>query len=229
MLAIASTFKSGEPSLRVLLDEIHKGSIQLPDFQRGWVWDDDHIRSLIASVSLSYPIGALLTLETGGAGVRFRPRLVEGVRLGDVPAPQLLILDGQQNMTSLYLSLRSGSAVATTTDKGKPIDRVYYLDMARAVSPAEDRLDAVVSIPPARKLLSDFNRKVDLDVSTPELEYRTGYFSPWRCCSTPSGCRHGGAATPSFIGTTKPSSISLTRSRPRSSNAFSSIAYPPSS
>ena len=56
MQAITSTFKSGEPALPDLLREIHRGQIQLPDFQRGWVWDDDHIRSLISSVSLSYPI-----------------------------------------------------------------------------------------------------------------------------------------------------------------------------
>ena len=50
MPAINSTFRSGEPSLPDLLREIQSGDIQLPDFQRGWVWDDDHIRSLIASI-----------------------------------------------------------------------------------------------------------------------------------------------------------------------------------
>jgi len=54
MPAITSTFKSGEPSLQDILREINDGRIQLPDFQRGWVWDDDHIASLIASISLSY-------------------------------------------------------------------------------------------------------------------------------------------------------------------------------
>ena len=39
---------------------------QIPDFQRGWVWDDVHIRSLLASVSLSYPIGAVMLLNTAG-------------------------------------------------------------------------------------------------------------------------------------------------------------------
>ncbi|SHJ80603.1 DUF262 domain-containing protein [Desulfofundulus thermosubterraneus] len=63
MKSISGTFKSGEPSLPDLLKDIHNvkdihnGKIQLPEFQRGWVWDDDHIRSLIASVSMSYPIG----------------------------------------------------------------------------------------------------------------------------------------------------------------------------
>jgi len=51
----------------------------LPDFQRGWVWDDNHIRALISSVSLAYPIGVIMILETGGNGIKFKPRSVEGV------------------------------------------------------------------------------------------------------------------------------------------------------
>jgi uncharacterized protein with ParB-like and HNH nuclease domain len=57
------TFRTAEPALKDVLDAIAKGEMQLPDFQRGWVWDDDHIRSLIASLSLSYPIGAVMFLR----------------------------------------------------------------------------------------------------------------------------------------------------------------------
>ncbi len=79
MPAISSTFKSGEPSLTDILRDINDGKVQLPDFQRGWVWDDDHIASLIASISLSYPIGAVMLLQTGGNGVQFQPRPIQGV------------------------------------------------------------------------------------------------------------------------------------------------------
>src|SRR3712207_2541483 len=108
MASVASTFKTHELSLPELLDELHKGSIQLPDFQRGWVWDDNRIRALIASVSLSYPIGAVMLLETGGDGARFKPRPVEGAPQAGPAEPQRLILDGQQRLTSLYRALRSG-------------------------------------------------------------------------------------------------------------------------
>ncbi|WP_236593730.1 DUF262 domain-containing protein [Burkholderia gladioli] len=60
------SFRTAEPALKDVLDGITAGQIQLPDFQRGWVWDDNHIRSLIASLSLSYPIGAVMFLEAGG-------------------------------------------------------------------------------------------------------------------------------------------------------------------
>ncbi len=176
MPAITSTFRSGEPSLSDVLRDIHVGKIQLPDFQRGWVWDEDHIRSLIASISLAYPVGAIMLLETGGEGVQFQPRLVAGVSLSDPVEPEYLILDGQQRMTSLYLSLRSGIPVATKTEKGKKIKRLFYLDIANCLDNSIDRLDAVRSLPPERKLTSDFGRKVDLNLSTTELEHEHGCF-----------------------------------------------------
>lgn len=176
MASVASTFKTHEPGLSELLDEIHRGTVQLPDFQRGWVWDDDRIRALIASVSLSYPIGAVMLMETAGDGVRFKPRPVEGTPPRDGVKPDRLILDGQQRLTSLYTSLRSGRPVKTQTSKKEPIERVYFLDIAKCLDPEADRLDAVVSLPPDRMRKSDFDRKIDLDVSTPERAYEAGYF-----------------------------------------------------
>ena len=75
-----------------------------------------------------------MLLETGGEGVRFKPRVVEGAPENG-KNPQQLILDGQQRMTSLYLALRSGKPVPTQTEKGKDIDRVYYLDMEACCNP----------------------------------------------------------------------------------------------
>lgn len=155
---LGSTFKANEPFLHELLGEIGKGTVQLPDFQRGWVWDDDHIRSLIASVSLSYPIGAVMLLETGGDGSRFLPRPVEGVELESVVAPEHLVLDGQQRLTSLYFAMVSPRPVPTKTEKGERIERHYYLDMARALDESEDREEAIISVPRDRVLRGVFGR-----------------------------------------------------------------------
>src|SRR5262245_22458926 len=140
MTAVASTFETQEPALHELLEGIHKGAIQLPDFQRGWVWDDDRIRALMASVSVSYPIGVVMLLETGGQGVRLKPRPVEAAVLSPPVSPERLILDGQQRLTSLYMVLRSGRPVPTHTAKGAEIERVYYLDMARYLDPNAERV-----------------------------------------------------------------------------------------
>ncbi len=181
------SFRTAEPSLKDVLDAIAKGETQLPDFQRGWVWDDFHIKSLIASLSLSYPIGAVMFLEAGG--VPFKPRLFEGVTLQPEPKPKTLVLDGQQRLTSMFLSLRSGQPVKTRTEKGLEIHRVYFLDMAKCLDPNEDREEAVVSVPASLKVTSDFGRKVELDLSAPEHQYEQRMF-PIALIFDPMGFMH---------------------------------------
>jgi len=168
------SFRTAEPALKDVLDDIAKGNTQLPDFQRGWVWDDNHIKSLIASLSLSYPIGAVMFLEAGG--VPFKPRLFEGVALQPAPKPKTFVLDGQQRLTSMYLALRSGQPVKTRTEKGTEIRRVYFLDMAMCLDPEADREEAVVSVPESLQVTSDFGRKVDLDISTPTAQFEKRVF-----------------------------------------------------
>lgn len=165
------TFSTGEPALSELLAQVGRGEVQLPDFQRGWVWDDNHIRSLIASVSMSYPIGAVMLLEMGGDGVRFKPRPLEGTVLLSTVKPAKLILDGQQRLTSLFLTMKSNQPVPTKTEKDEPIQRVYYLDIAKCMNNGDDRMEAVRSLPPERKITSDFGRKLELDVSTQDREF----------------------------------------------------------
>ncbi len=170
-----TTFDSTKESLLDLLRSIKEGKTQLPDFQRGWVWDDEHIRSLLASVSLSYPIGAVMMLQTGGNGVRFKPRPVEGVNLDKTCLPERLILDGQQRLTSLFLALYSDKPVETKDTRGDTIRRWYYLDIKKILRPDEDREDAIVGLPENRQVLN-FRGEVEADYSTAEREYQANLF-----------------------------------------------------
>ncbi len=140
-------FTSNEMPLSQLLDQAHSGALQLPDFQRGWVWDDNHIGSLLASVSLSYPIGAVMTLRTGNPDVKFKPRLLEGVELQQSVEPEFLLLDGQQRTTSLYLALRSGQPVRTQDARKNEMKRRYFADIRACIDPSRDREDAILSVP----------------------------------------------------------------------------------
>src|SRR5437868_12585784 len=99
-----STFQTNPVDLNKLLEECHRGIVQLPDFQRSWVWDEERIRSLVASVSQAFPVGALMTLEMKtGAADTFARRPVQGApKEASDHAPDQLLLDGQQRMTSLY-------------------------------------------------------------------------------------------------------------------------------
>ena len=58
---------SNNESISDILKSIDEGKTQLPDFQRGWVWDDNRIKSLIASITNGFPVGAAMFLEYGNA------------------------------------------------------------------------------------------------------------------------------------------------------------------
>lgn len=174
-MAINIAPKSLDTELSELIRDVTSGKVQLPEFQRSWTWDDRRIRGILASLSQGYPMGAIMRLECGNENVKFKYRPIEGVKNVTV-APDYLILDGQQRLTSMYRTTCSTDAVLTKTDKGKEITRFYYLDMKKCLDDNEDRYDAIVPVPEDRKVKTDFDRKVLLDLSTKELEYENEMF-----------------------------------------------------
>ncbi|MFI5640453.1 DUF262 domain-containing protein [Streptomyces goshikiensis] len=161
--------------LRDVLADVGSGALQLPDFQRNWKWDDDRIRAIIATVTLDYPLGVVMTLQTGGA-TRFRSRTLTGARPEGDPKADLLLLDGQQRLTSLFQALWLDAPVETSDSRGKPIERWYYVDIEKAVGPSADRDEAIWSVPADKVLRTDFNRTVVLDLRTEEAECAAGLF-----------------------------------------------------
>ena len=173
------TFKVNDVPLGDLLQQAAQGELQLPDFQRGWVWDDRHIVSLLASISLSFPIGAVMTLATGNPKVKFRPRLLEGVKTVPSKEPGLLLLDGQQRLTSLYFALRSPDPVITRDARGKKVKRHYYADINKCIGPdpyANREEEGLVSIPESRLVTTNFGRTITMDLRTPEDEIKNEMF-----------------------------------------------------
>ena len=160
-----------------LLSEARIGSLQLPDFQRSYVWGDEDVQNLIASVAKGYPIGAFLSLATGGE-INFKPRLLEGIdgkELGD-SSPQELLLDGQQRLTSLYQAFYSKEPVKTRNSRDKEIDRFYYLNIEEAVNSRADVKSAIIGVPADRILRTNFGRDIDTDLSSPEKEFENHAF-----------------------------------------------------
>lgn len=174
-MSAVTTFDSTKSFLKDILKEITIGKIQLPDFQRGWVWDDERIKSLLASVSLSFPIGAVMMLQTENDEVRFKPRLIEGLELKPQPEPKELILDGQQRLTALYQAILRKEAVETEDIRKKPIKRYYYIDIEKALNPYIDREECIRSIPEDR-IVRNFRGETVVDYSIPEHEFEAGFF-----------------------------------------------------
>lgn len=88
-----------------LVEDIRRGEIALPDIQRPFVWPASKVRDLLDSMYKGFPVGYLLFWETGAdSGAR---------QIGTddkEKVPRLLIVDGQQRLTSLY-AVMSGSPI----------------------------------------------------------------------------------------------------------------------
>ena len=165
-----TTFDSTKSALSKLLEQVSEGKIQLPDFQRGWIWDDTHIRSLLVSIARSFPIGSIMLLETGGT-VKFQIRPVEGITPSSSEKIERLILDGQQRLTSLTQVLKLATPVNTKNDKGRDVKLVYYIDIEKALSGDGTLEDAIFAVDETKMLRTNFGRDVILDLSTQQQEF----------------------------------------------------------
>lgn len=167
-----TTFDTNPVLLQTLLKTCEDGKLQLPDFQRSWVWEEERIMSLIASVSRGFPMGALMSLKSKiDTGMVFAYRPIEGAPVASQAKPEQLLLDGQQRMTSLYQSCMRRQVVTTITAKKRLVKRWFYIDMMKALISEADRDSAIFAVPEDRKLKENFDKDIVLDLSSPELEY----------------------------------------------------------
>lgn len=94
-------FKKVDYTLNKLLEDIAMGEIGLPDIQRPFVWPNTNVRDLFDSMYRGYPIGYLLFWASSVAG-SYRQIGSDQKQAN----PRLLIVDGQQRLTSLYAVLK---------------------------------------------------------------------------------------------------------------------------
>ncbi len=82
--------------LGTILDQIDSGTMLLPEFQRGYVWNREQVRELMRSLFRGYPVGSLLVWETETDPGAVRGDVTPGAGV------RMLLLDGQQRITTLY-------------------------------------------------------------------------------------------------------------------------------
>jgi len=101
-----------------LLAQIDNGTLLLPEFQRGYVWNRDQVRGFMRSLYYRYPVGSLLVWQTPVDGMRLR---------GASAAPGVveLLLDGQQRVTTLY-GLTRGQPPAFFEGRTEPLSGLYF-------------------------------------------------------------------------------------------------------
>ena len=133
---MTTLFKEVGYSLSKLLEDIDIGEIGLPEIQRPFVWPNSKVRDLFDSMYRGFPVGYLLFWVNGFSEVHRQIGTDAKQKV-----PRLLIVDGQQRLTSLYAVIKSIPVVR----KDYRQERVYIAFRAKdqkfAVTDAAIRRD----------------------------------------------------------------------------------------
>lgn len=105
-------FKKVDYSLSKLVDDIEMGTIGLPDIQRPFVWKNAKVRDLFDSIYRGYPVGYFLFWQNAYDG---KPKQIGTDQKQKVA--NLLIVDGQQRLTSIYAVIKGIPVLRESYDK----------------------------------------------------------------------------------------------------------------
>ena len=114
-----SVYKKVDYTLQGLIDKIKLGELALPDLQRPFIWKNANVRDLFDSLYLGYPVGFFLFWETAG--------MTSSKSIGTSEKqkePKLLVVDGQQRLTSLY-AVVNGAEVFRDNFKKEKIEIAF--------------------------------------------------------------------------------------------------------
>lgn len=141
-----------------LVEQASSGKLCLPNFQRDFVWRRDAVSDLVRSVLRRYYIGSLLLLRCDPHKPPFAPAFVRGANpLYQNPQPELLILDGQQRLTSLLYAL----AAPDLPLKDSVQRRWFFID-----------LDLLIKDPSDDEIVFDRSKKELDGLDQPEVQYK---------------------------------------------------------
>ncbi|MBS2031505.1 MAG: DUF262 domain-containing protein [Deltaproteobacteria bacterium] len=126
------------PATRKLVDivaQAHEGKVCLPNFQRDFVWPRDQIADLLRSILRRYYVGSLLFLRCDPNSPPFSPKELRGAAPKSTTlAPEFLVLDGQQRLTSLVYALHAPKL--SLKDSSRP--RRFFVDLEKLRATPED-------------------------------------------------------------------------------------------
>lgn len=88
-------------SMTKILDDLRQGIIQIPPFQREFVWERNNIRELFDSIRNNYPIGSILIWKPRERK-DWPSRTIGSYTLPDCKSQQIYVLDGYQRLSSLF-------------------------------------------------------------------------------------------------------------------------------
>ena len=110
--------------IQELLEGIEKLDMVLPEFQREYVWEKEQAKQLILSLYKGYPTGSLLFWKTDNP-----PEIKNDAVKRDKVGTTMVILDGQQRLTTLYLLVKNKIPPFYKEEEIKTDPRNLYFDV----------------------------------------------------------------------------------------------------
>lgn len=108
-----------------LVEKVKRSDLMLPEMQRKYVWPATRVRDLLDSLYREYPSGTILVWETE-ENIDTRELSVNAIEEKPTNSNRLLLLDGQQRLTSLTAIL-SGEPILVRNRK-RPIEILFNLE-----------------------------------------------------------------------------------------------------
>ena len=101
-------FEHGQRAIGSLIEDVDpaNGVIALPDLQRPFVWEDTQVRELLDSLFIGFPVGTLVLWHTSDQA--------DAHLFGSTdraPRSTILVIDGQQRLTSLFAVMKGREIV----------------------------------------------------------------------------------------------------------------------
>ena len=141
-----------------LVEQAYEGKICLPNFQRDFVWTREEVADLVRSIVRGYFIGSLLLLRCDPANPPFTPVYLRGAKPSyQEPRPELLVLDGQQRLSSLIYALTAPDLSLKDSSQR----RWFFVN-----------LDVLLSEPDSDNVVSDRARRELRGLDTAQLQYQ---------------------------------------------------------
>ena len=125
-------------SCKDFIDDIQRGHIKIPKFQRDFVWSIDKTAQLLDSILKGYPIGTFILWKTSAEMIRIEKI---GNQVFDNPLQGMeieYVLDGQQRITSLYAAYTGAIVKKSKTTKINYEE--IYVDLLKDIENEDDQV-----------------------------------------------------------------------------------------
>jgi hypothetical protein len=140
-----------------LVEQAYEGKVCLPNFQRDFVWTREEVADLVRSIARGYFIGSLLLLRSDPTNPPFAPVFLRGAKPAYRDArPEVLVLDGQQRLSSLIYALTAPDLSLKDSSQR----RWFFVN-----------LDVLLTEPDSDEVVFDRARRELRGLDTPDIQY----------------------------------------------------------